>query len=252
MIDVKINGTGYQICTAWGDITIAQAAALLALKMPDSLYKVYLLAIRPGELTPEENNARIAQAEKEISLEDQHKTIPAYFLQVVNLLSNIPAPVLMQIDVNTIRTVYHLYSKRFVEGVHFFPADYKHENIASFDFQGHTYKLPTSKLVFGRETPMADLSALEFTESADLMIHISNMSADRDFSRTANIVSILCRPEGEPYNENVCIARAEQFKELPMNVCWNVFFSLIEPLHMYAQFIQLYSIVEQERANRAS
>ena len=38
------------------------------------------------------------------------------------------------------------------------------------------------------------------------------------------IVAILCRPEGEAYNERVARERAEKFKQLPCTVALDVFF----------------------------
>ena len=239
MIILKINEVMYSIASDWTDVTVSQAASLLNLKMPDSLKELYDIQMKPGDLTPEQHDFKISQAEDAMSLVDQYKNIPRYFSRVIETLSNIPAGVLRRVDVNSIKALYHTYVRKFVEGVHYFPADYQYKDIGSFEFDGVKYLLPVDKKIFGQAVPMVDVTALEFSESADLMIYMARLSKDRDFSRVANMVSILCRPEGEQYDEGIALQRAEQFQNLTMDVCWNVFFSLITPLIIANQYVQI-------------
>jgi len=238
MIDVKIHEVTYRVSSDWSDITIDQAASLLNLKMPDSLKAVYDIAMKPGELSPDQHAAKVQEVENAISLQDQHKNIPRYFSHVIEVLSNIPANILKQTDVNSIKTLYHMYLKQFVEGVHFFPV-MENKDISHFEFDGVKYWLPTDKVIFGQKVPMVDVTALEFAESADLMIYMTKLSQERDFTRAANMIAILCRPEGEPYDESTALLRAEQFKSLTMDIVWNVFFSLITPLVIANQYVQI-------------
>lgn len=245
MISLIINGQSYQIVSEWADVTLSKAAELYALKMPESLRHVYDVTLRSTGLTTDEIEEKITEAEKLISIEDQHKHIPRYFSLVVMTLSDIPTEVIRQTDVISMKSLYHTFLKKFVEGVHFIPSDYAHKEIGEFEHEGVVYKLPVNKTIFGQSVPMADISALEFTESADLMIYLTKLQQERDLSRIANLIAILCRPEGEEYVEEVSLERAERFKNLPMDVCWNVFFSLITPLVIFAQYEQIYFLQKE-------
>jgi hypothetical protein len=239
MVLIKINGKDYRVADSWADITISQAAALLTLSMPESLKSVYSAALNPGGLLGDMHTARIQEAEQAISVEDQYKNIPLYFSRVTETLSDIPVDVLRTVNVNSIKTLYHTYLKTFVEGMHFSPEATQFENIGKFTYNGTEYHLPTNKEIFGQKVPLVNISALEFAESSSLMISLVKMGEDKDFTQAANLISILCRPEGEPYNEDVCLQRAEQFKGLTMDICWSVFFSLITPLVILGQCAQI-------------
>ena len=90
-------------------------------------------------------------------------------------------------------------------------------------FKGDTYLLPESRISLGEKQPAAYLEAVQFTESADLEYYSKEMEGGK-FQAATNIISILCLKDGEQYDEEVSLKRAEQFKGLPMNVCWEVFF----------------------------
>jgi len=88
---------------------------------------------------------------------------------------------------------------------------------------------------------MIDVSALEYSESADLMTAFSSLSGGaKDYSRLPMLVAILCRPKGEPYDEEAAIQRSETFESLTMDVVWSVFFSLSIPAIISRQFDQTY------------
>ncbi len=235
MILVTINGQSYSVCSEWKDLNISKAAELHKIPMPETLRNCYTVAVQAAGMPEKDAEIRLDEAERQITIEDQHKHFPGYFLSVIACLSDIPEAVLRQTDVNSIKAIYQTYMKQFVEGVHFIPAGFTAMDIESFEFDGETFLLPKSKKVFGVDVPMVDVSALEFTESADLMVYMARIEKDKDINTIANLISILCRPEGEKYNEEVSLARAERFKGLTMDVVWGVFFSLITPLIILSQ-----------------
>lgn len=239
MIRVRVNRAEYLIPSHWHDLTIGQAARLSSLEMPSGLAEVYREIFNRGDQSEDEHRRKVLRLEAEMEPEMRYKAIPKYYRDVVGVLSDIPGEILDKTDINSITHVYMTYFRRFVEGVNFTPDDFTPELIKSFDFEGETYYLPKSKKVFGEDVPMSDAMALEFTESADLMVHLARMSRERDFSRCANLVSILCRPDGEQYNEDTSLQRAERFKRLTMDVVWNVFFSLIVSSAILGQFTRI-------------
>lgn len=245
MISVKVGGKDYRVKNEWKDITIQEASNVLGITIPDSLKKCYDVSFQSASLSEEEYNKKMDEVTREISIEDQFKAIPRYFSEIIEVLSDIPHEVILLSDVVSIKALYHSYLKHIVEGMYFTPTNYKLSDITFFDFEGERYYLPTNKTVFGKPVPMADISALEFTESADLLIHVSAMTKDRDFARVANLIAILCRKEGEKYDEKISLERAEKFKALTMDVTWNVFFSLIAPLVIVGQSALIASLEKE-------
>lgn len=240
MISLKIGGNKYRIPETWADITIAQAAGVMAIPMPEALRTLYRVIVSRGELTEKEHEYKIQEANEQITPEQRYKEIPEYQLKVLSYLGNIPHEVLHKTSNISINTAYSMYLRHFVEGLHFYPVSYEPKVITSFTFEGVEYMLPKGKRVFGQEVPMADTTALEFTESADLMIGLTKM--EKDFSKSANLLAIMCRPEGEMYDEETSLARAERFISLTMDKVWDVFFSLILPLIILNQYTQISSL----------
>jgi hypothetical protein len=234
VITVTINDHTFHVFNEWKDITIERASRVHAIKMPPTLRKCYEVALNHS-ISEDEAKRQHDEATKEISFEDQYKVIPKYFGEVLLELSDLPREMITKIDVISIRAIYHTYLKKIVEGIHFIPSDYQPNQINRFEFEGETYFLPTDKKVFGQSVPMVDLTALEFTESADLAIELAKINESKDLSRIANLISILCRKQGEAYDEDVCLRRGEAFKNLSMDLAWDVFFSLTAPLALLSQ-----------------
>lgn len=249
MIQVTINDQPYLVCSDWKDLTIGKASELHKIRMPETLRNCYTVAVQAAQMPEKDAEIRLDEAERQITIEDQHKHFPRYFSEVIACLSDIPETVLRQTDVNSIKALYNTYLQQFVEGVHFIP-NFQTKDIKSFEFEGETFFLPVSKKVFGVDVPMVDISALEFTESADLMVYLARIEQDKDVTMIANLVSILCRPEGEKYVEEISLQRAEMFKNLTMDVVWNVFFSLIAPLVILSQSVLISSLEKEIQSQR--
>ena len=97
---------------------------------------------------------------------------------------------------------------------------YQPKEFEKFEFEGVEYRMPLSiNDGFGGVMPMAEVTAEEWAESNDLRIASNN-----PIEYAHLIVAILCRPEGEKYNERVARERAEKFKQLPCSLAFDVFF----------------------------
>lgn len=66
---------------------------------------------------------------------------------------------------------------------------------------------------------MADETAESWAESNDLYL-----ASENPYDCMALIVAILCRPEGEKYDEMKARERAEEFRQLPAYIAFEVFF----------------------------
>ena len=122
---------------------------------------------------------------------------------------------------------------------------YEPSDFEGFDFEGVHYRMPLSITDgFGGVMPMANTTAEEWCESNDLRVACSNPAEHMHL-----IVAILCRPDGEKYNERVARERAEKFKELPCKVGLDVFFC---KLHRMSTFLGLMGEhLESLKANEA-
>lgn len=110
-------------------------------------------------------------------------------------------------ELNVIRPLYML-------GV------YEPIGIESFEWEGVEYKLPRMTADgFGGMLPMADETAESWAESNDLYL-----ASENPYDCMALIVAILCRPEGEKYDELKARERAEEFRQLPAYIAFEVFF----------------------------
>ena len=224
MIAAKIGGAQYMIPSEWEDITIRQAVGVLEIPMPESLMRIYREAAGRNENDPAWGD-RMEKLYSEIPEEDIHKHLPEYRMKVLSVLCEIPEEVLRKTNTFSITSAYNIYMMGFENGLHFLPTDYKPELIDGFTFEGIRYCFPKSRKMFSDLIPMFDATAIEFTESADLMIGLSKLQ--KDFRKAALLIAILCRPDGERYDEATALNRADRFLGLPMSVVWDVFFSLI-------------------------
>lgn len=238
MITLKINGNNYEAVQDWKDLTIGQVAKVARIPLPKMIQDVYDIIFK-STAQPEEKEKEIDKINQSVTDKEDLKEFPAFYIRVMEHLTTIPMETILKTDVLSIKEFYYTYLQKFVEGIHYFPMSYKHTDILHFDFRGSRYFLPASKEVFGVNVPLVDFSALEFAESADLMIEITAMNKERDLTKLGNVLAILCRPEGEPYDEDVCLGRAKEFQDLTMDVVWNVFFSFMEPLTFVLQLGQM-------------
>lgn len=244
MVTLKINEQDYEAVHEWKDLTIEQVAKVAKIAMPVKIRKTYDVIFK-SNLEPDKKEAKIDEINKTITEKEDIKEFPAFYARVMEHLTNIPMEVILKTDYMSIKEFYYQYLQQFIEGIHYFPIGYENKDIVSFDFEGETFMLPTTKEVFGVPVPMVDLTALEFVESADLMLEISAMNKDRDATKLGNVLSILCRPEGEEYDEDTCLERAVKFQKLTMDVVWDVFFSFMKPMVFSLQFAQM-SFLEDE------
>lgn len=220
---LDIEGKEYRLRQHWSEITLADSIAIYqAIKeMPDKLRELYLLT---SQNKPTDKI--------KLEMEDTKKHFPLFYGKIIKLLSDIPQEIIDRTDWISRTTVYNyenkgISCKSVVFGLLHFPFDYEFTGRKTFTHEGTEYHLPASKQIGNDIRPMANETAITFTEMADLEIFSEQLQGGK-FEAMANIISILCRPEKEKYNENVSLQRVESFKALPMDIVWDVFFSSIQ------------------------
>jgi hypothetical protein len=230
MLNIIVNETEYKCFANWDDMTIGQGIELskVAQQIPETLKAIYK-EMQSGTNTPE-YKALI----ESISVEDRLKSFPAFYGKILKVMTTIPEDVIDHIDTASRIIFYQTYCQDFVFSVLFHVINFTPKNIDHFEFNGVKYNLPETKIILGHEKPMANASALEFAEVADLQVFAHNMQGGK-IEVAPNIISILCRPSGERYNEATCLERAKEFKELSMSIFWEVFFCLTELLTISRQ-----------------
>ncbi len=223
MVELLINKKKYKGIEKWSEMDSSFASKLYSISIPEKLKQYYKVTIDDDD---EKTNKFLLT----INEEDLIKIFPTYYGEVIQFMFSIPSEVMEKIKPNDRTWVFDTFCRTFILGVHFVP------NMVKSDFeyiQCGDEKLypPESKYVLGQEVPMYEESAMSFAESADLQLNSDKFTGGM-FEVAPNLISILCRPKGEKYNEKKSLERAEKLKDVKMDVVWDVFFCLVEYLAM--------------------
>jgi len=243
MLTAETNKVNCRIAQDWGDISLSKCIQLnkVIAEMPKSLIEIY-------KEKGEKKENLLSQAENEgLTI----KEFPVFYGKVIEILTDIDAKTL----ISEHRTeLYHRFLLKFViDSYHGFSTDmlmgesfvwggpviddkgfYIYEKGDYQLIEKETYYFPTSEIKMGTTVPFCSESAEVFTESADLMIAAKKV-ANNQYDYVKNIVSILCRKKDEIYDENVMLARADLFENLPMSVVWRVFFYIMNASSIYVK-----------------
>lgn len=232
MLLFNINGHQYRSPEAWSEVTISKAAALHELidkQMPDQLKDYYKI----GAIELEQDREKALQEWVDAGNDALWiKILPEFYGKVLEVLTDIPQEIISKIFPGDRTTFYKQYCEWIVLGIYYGATNYQTKGILFFKHKEEKFYLPITRNILGIERPMADRTAIEFTEVADLELFSKQMAGGR-YEIAANIISILCRPklpngQLEPYDEEKCLNRAEEFKQLGMDIAFEVFFCLNE------------------------
>lgn len=233
---IDINNISYRLKENWHEITINEAIEIMKVinKMPERLREYYDLILKKQT---KQVKTKITKWNKDITLEERIKTFPAFYGKMLYKLSNAPQKVIDRVDWQNRTNIYNfkigegISCESVVIGLLSFPFDYKIQNIESFELKEETLLLPVTRSVLKEDKPMGNEQAIVFTESADLEIFASKLSGGV-YERATNIISILCRPKSEEYDEEKSLQRAESMGKLTMDIFWEVFFCIIKQSHI--------------------
>ena len=143
----------------------------------------------------------------------------SYFNKLFQSFTGIEPSIIDRIKADNIYTTY-MYIMNFLK-----EPDYN--KIDSFTFKKKKYYLPKSKVdYFGNEVEMGEASFGEVVEAMQVQ-EMDKSFQENNFKVLPYQIAMLCRPKGEDYNDQKVKERAEVFKELPMDVVWQVAFFLI-------------------------
>lgn len=259
---LDVNGVEYTAIETWDEMPLSTAIRVHQVidDMPSLLRELYDHSIKKNPDKKETDKLY-----KKITDEDQMKLFPIFYGEIMRVLTTIPGNVMEGIMWDRRTSFYKKYCERLVQGILY--GDYSDiKNIKSFDWKGKTYHLPDSGHFLGgnegltktkdqkisKDIPMENEQTIVFTEIADLEIYSERLKGGK-YEVAPNIVSIMCRPKGEEYDEKTCLARAKDFMELPMSIVWEVFFCIQQLLTISSQNIQisqLQKVVAQQRKQK--
>ena len=146
-----------------------------------------------------------------------------------------------KIKANNIINVY-LHIRSFLEPP-------KPKAITSFKFKGTEYFLPKNKTdYFGNVLEFGEATFGEVVEAMQIQ-ELSEQFIENNYLALPYQIAILCRPEGEQYDDQNISERSKMFNELPMSVVWDIAFFLIrhknKSLNYLSQFLEQKQKVNQ-------
>jgi hypothetical protein len=241
MVTIEYLGKEYDVKSGWDELTIREFVQLQKVvnKAPTKLKEILGLLYQGKQ--DEVSNM-------ELSTREASKTFPKFYGDMMVACSTISSKDINKAMPSAREEFFKKYLIKFAFGCLIAPVDVPAVDREDFEFDGEVYPLPKSRKVMGKERPMGKISTIQFTEAADLDIAMREYD-EGDYSKLANIVSILCTKEGEEYDEDVCLDRAEKFMDLTMDIVWDVFFYLDE-LWSLSTLHTLQSSLEEGNLNK--
>ena len=236
MYHLTVGNKDAELMQFWSEMTLSQADKLYKIidHMPEKLKEIYQTTLR--EQTAQ-TKTKLAKLYKKLTTKDTTKKFPEFYGKIICALSSITNKEMHYVLHDSRTGIYQLNMEggvsceSVVMGLLGFPYDHEVQAIKSFKWKDETLLLPAYKTQFGTEIPMAEEQIITFAEATDLQIFGEKMTQGK-YKVMANIISILCRPKGEEYNEEKSLARAETMMKLPMDIVWEVFFCTVKRFDM--------------------
>lgn len=240
---------------SWSELTLEEGITLSRLceRFPVAVQGYY-----SDLLEGKDELAVLMKKEADLSIEEKAKTLPQLYAEILLVLI---APqdrevfthqLLPYMSPRYVEKLYDTVALPLALGILFFPPAEQYQTIIDaghFTLDGVSYQLPRSREIpLGDRTIqeyMADVTAVEFCETADLDLAARQLNAGK-LEYAANIVAILCRPAGESYDERQSLQRVPLFRQkLTMDVVWAVFFYTVQQYGLLIGYTHIYSKAAQ-------
>lgn len=242
MVEIQVNRKKYKGVSSWEEMPCSLAAKLYSVPMPEKLKACYQVSLdkESGKKTEEDVNKLL----ETVTVEDTIKIWPEYYGEIISIWFDCDVSKLNS-DCRT--QIFNEYCLNLMLGLHWTP-NQTWESKEFIELGEEKLYFPASKQVLGQIVPMAHETAITFAESADLQLNVEKFKGGQ-YEITPNLVSILCRPKGEEYDEDISLYRAEKLKDIKMDVAWQVFFCSM--MYLFSQEIQdLQYLQEEALSNR--
>ena len=252
MYHLTVNSKDAKLIQYWNEMTLSRADKVYKIMdhMPDKLKEIYQATLR--EQTPQ-TKTKLAKLYRKLTTKETTKKFPEFYGKIICALSNISNKEMKYVLHDSRTHIYQLTLENGVScesvvmGLLGFPYDHDIKPIKNFKWRGETLELPVYKTQFGTEIPMAEEQIITFAEATDLQIFGEQM-AEGKYKVMSNIISILCRPKDEEYDEEKSLERAKTMMKLPMDIVWEVFFCTVKQFDMLQRCTWIYLAEEVSKA----
>jgi hypothetical protein len=224
---IAIKGKEYKAKLKWSEITIALAEKLADIELPKKLETVLKALI-------DDNVAEYDKAQDSISYDDLVKEFPIYYGKVIALMTEIDVENLQWEERTDIFDNY--FREMIIELKLLSPHTEKIEE-KFFEFKGEKFYFPESLRLQERFIPAYKERAVTFVEGTQQTQAIQKLK-DQGIGGLSMIIAVYCRKKDEKYDEDIVAKRVDEFKELTMDIGWNVFFCLFKLLALQPKIIE--------------
>lgn len=230
MITIHVHKKRYKGIYGWDDITLRQFSELAMIEMPPK-YEAFILADGNIDAGKKESIDYFIKIASEIGDKELDEVFPAYYRQVISVLTDIPDNILSEASAEAVTELYDNYFKPFVMSlVYHVPVDRVMGNIIeytppyprSFRIGVNRFYLPRTVRIMDQDIPLANEPIISYTEAGDIFRNM-RISKD-DVKRLSLFMAIYCRKRREQYNERTVLKRADLFMQIRMSIVWSVFF----------------------------
>ena len=206
------------IPTEWKDVTVkywAEMASIIS-SHQKSLEDETKGHLEENEAKPDVNITAILNDAEIVDTLKLNRDIFCY-------ISGLSKEDMKEVDMNQVATV--------IETLGVLMKEYEPKGLRFFEFEGETYYFPSEYL---KKNTYGD-----FIESTQLDMNIEQMKNGRYDVLPAQM-AILCRREGEEYDEDLLEAKTEKFQNLPMDTVYEFAFFLTNAAEKLVKVSNIY------------
>jgi hypothetical protein len=195
-----------KIKTEWYEITWREAADVLAIDIPPDV--------------KEKMKGEVVEYVDWLVADD----VFDYARKIIGVLSDIPDK--QRVTPNDCLFYFMAYHVKIIADLlSATPVTYRPRNITRVPFKGKVYLMPESLRIGEGVLPMARETSENFVEAANILKHYGKLK-EKGVQHLNYFVAVYLREEGEGYDEQKIAERAEVFKDLTMDIYWEVFFCI--------------------------
>jgi hypothetical protein len=207
MLKISINKKSYKVKTDWDEITWNDAVRIIEREVPKNVQ--------------EKMKIGVVEFADWLIMDDI-----LYARDVLMMLSDIPQDLKENINPPDCLYIFMKHHLRIVADLYSaFPATYTPRFIEWVDFKDKRYFMPDSLMIETDIVPMHKEKSVNFVEAANMYVEYAKLK-EKGLKHLNYFTAVYLREEGEGYDEDRIKERADLFKELTMDVYWEVFFCI--------------------------
>jgi hypothetical protein len=213
-VKIKIGDSQFTLTTLLSDIPLYKGILINNIEIPEIIEKIW-------------NNKEVG-----VLSDSDNKHIDKFIFDVFLLLSDVPEMVLKETDPLSLISIFneHLL-KPFLAIKYLDTTNYSPIGVMDFVHKGVLYSMPKSTFVNDNELLLAKAKVEQVLDAIDV--------SKSGLAGMGLVTAILTSPV---YDEDDIMSRAEAFRDLPVDVVFEVFFCLnnlwIKPMKCLSGFFQ--------------